>query len=172
MALLKLTTLTMSIGDRWELLFFRQIVVKNGELVSKTIKKEEYQLCQATFTQGRQDLWAKIDSMENFGIAARGLALTVDLLVNPSILTNGGIIEWFLGTACIYEEFDAELHAQVFKDGITLCCTRIRAYLEGTEENTPPRITTIPEEIAQRIVHLKEATRHNVKPFIIPDEGA
>lgn len=96
--------------------------------------------------------------MENFGIAARGLALVVVLLVHPSILTKGEVMEWLLATACLYEEFDAELHvpaaAQVFKDGITLYYTSVRAYLEGTEEKSPPSITTIPEELAQRFEHL------------------
>lgn len=31
--------------------------------------------------------------MENFGIAGRGLALVVDLLVHPSVLTKGEMME-------------------------------------------------------------------------------
>lgn len=101
MARLKLTTLRMTLGDRWELAFFGPVVAKNGELVSKTIKKEANQFSEATNTQKRLDLWAKIDTMENVGIATRGLALAVGLLAHPSILTRGEVMEWFLATACL-----------------------------------------------------------------------
>lgn len=102
--------------------------------------------------------------------------MAVGLLMHPSILTKGEVMEWFLVTACLYEEFDAELHvpaaAQVFKDGITFYYTRIRAYLERTEEKVRPRITTIPEDLAQRLVHLREVTRHRANPGIIPEQDA
>lgn len=176
MDLLKLTTLRMTLGDRWDLTFFGPIVVKNGETVSKTIKKEAHKFAEATFTQERQDLWAKIDSMENFGIAARVLALAAEMIVHPSIITKGEIMEWFFNTACLYEEFDAKLHVQeavqLFKEGVTLYYTRVRAYLEGTEEAAPPRITKVPDVLKHRIMHLKEVTRHRVGPSIIPDQGA
>lgn len=66
------------------------MVSKSGETVSRTIKKEAIQLSQTKYTQERQELWAKLDSMENFGIEARGLALKADLLVHPSIITKEG----------------------------------------------------------------------------------
>lgn len=176
MALLKLTTLRMTLGDRWDLVFFGPLVAKNGEMVSNTIKKESNQFSEATYTSERQDLWAKIDTMENFGIAARGLALAADLLVHPSIITKGEILEWFLFTACLFEEYDAQLHVQkavqLFREGVTLYYTRIRACLEGTEEQLPPRITVVPDVLKQRVAHLREVTRHRVGPSIIPDQGA
>lgn len=93
MALLKLATMRMKIADRWELAFFGPIVAKNSELVSKTIKKEANQFTESTFTQERQDHWAKLSSMESFRVAARGLALAVEQLVHPSILTKGEVEE-------------------------------------------------------------------------------
>lgn len=175
-ALLKLTTLRMTLGDSLELVFFGPMVVKNGELVNKTIKKEANQFSEATFTQERQDQWAKIDNMDNFGIAARGMALAVDLLVHPFILTKEQVMGWFLTTACIYEEYDAQLHvqaaAQIFKEGITLYYSRVRAYLERTEEAAPPRLTTTPEVLMHRIAHVREVKRLMVGSYIIPEQDA
>lgn len=85
-------------GDRWDLAFFGPLVAKNGERVSKTIKKEAHHFSEATYTSERQDLWAKMESMENFRITARGLSLAVELLLHPSILTKGEVTEWFLTT--------------------------------------------------------------------------
>lgn len=79
-------------------------MAKNGKLVGKTINKEAHQISEATFNQERQDLWDKLDTMENFGIAARGLALAVEMLVHQSIMTKGEVTEWFLTTSCLYEE--------------------------------------------------------------------
>lgn len=95
MALLNLTTLLMNLGDRLELAFFGLMVDKNGEMVRKTIKKEAKQYSKATQIQERQEIWEKIDSKKNFGIAARGLALAMDLLMHPSIITKGKVMEWF-----------------------------------------------------------------------------
>lgn len=93
MDLLKLIKLRMTMGDRWKLDFFGPMVAKNGEVVSKTIKKEANQLSEATYTQEREDIWSKLEDMANFGIAARGLAAAVDLFVNPSIITKGEVME-------------------------------------------------------------------------------
>lgn len=176
MALLKLTTLRMTVEDRWELSFFGPMVAKKGEMISKTIKEVTNQLTEATYTQERQDLWAKLHIMENFGIAARGLAMAIDLLVHPSIITKGEVMEWFLRTVTLYDEYDAQLQVQaaikIFKDGITLYYTRVRSYLEGTEECPPPRITKVPEVLEQRIEHLREVTRLQVGGSAISDQGA
>lgn len=51
MALLKFTTLGRTHGDRWELALLGPIVAKNGELVSKTIKKEAKQFSDAKYTK-------------------------------------------------------------------------------------------------------------------------
>lgn len=83
-----------------DLAFFGPLVAKNGERVSKTIQNEANNFADATFTLERQDLWAKLDSMENFGISARVLALAVDILVHPSIITKGEVME-FLTTSCM-----------------------------------------------------------------------
>lgn len=93
--------------------------------------------------------------MQNFDIATRGLALAVDMVVHPSILTKGKVMECFLVTKCLYEEYDAQLHVQeavqMFKEGITLYYTRLMAYLEGTEGAAPPRIMQVLKVLKQRI---------------------
>lgn len=95
--------------------------------------------------------------MENFGIAALGLASAIDLLVHPSIITKGEVMDLFMTTACLYEEFDAQLHVQaavqIFKEGITVFYTLLRAYLEDTEESPLPRVCNVPELHLQRIAH-------------------
>lgn len=50
MALLNFTTLRMTLGEMWYLAFFVPLVAKNGEMVSKTIKKEANQFSEAAFT--------------------------------------------------------------------------------------------------------------------------
>lgn len=82
MDLLKLTTMRMTHADRWDLTFFGQVVAKNGELVSKTIKMEVNQFVEAVYTQERQDLWAKPTDMGSLEIVVRGLELAVNLLVH------------------------------------------------------------------------------------------
>lgn len=79
------------------------LLAKNREMISKTIQTDANQFSEAPFTEERQDLWAKIDNIENFGIDARDLALAMDLLMNPSIITKAEVMEWFLCTACLYE---------------------------------------------------------------------
>lgn len=51
--------------------------------------------------------------MEKFGIAPKGLALAVDLLVHLSIVAKAEIMEWFLITSSIYEDFNAQMTVQV-----------------------------------------------------------
>lgn len=51
MALLKLVTMRMTLGDLWDLTFFGKVVAKNGELVNKNIKKEVHQFVEAAYTQ-------------------------------------------------------------------------------------------------------------------------
>lgn len=46
------------------------------------------------------------------------------------------------------------------------------AYLEGTEDTLPPRITDVPEVLAQRISHLSEVKCLRVGISIIPDQDA
>lgn len=48
----------------------------------------------------------------------------------------------------------------------------VRADLEGTEEQVPPRITEVPEVLKQRIAHMREVTRHQFGPYIIRDQSA
>lgn len=124
MALLKLTTLRMTLGDRWDLAFFGLLIPKNGEMVRKTIKKEASSFSEESFTLERQDLWTKLESMDKFGIADRGLAGAVELMVHPSILTKREVMEWIMTTVCLFEEYDAQLFVQdavhMFKEGVTL----------------------------------------------------
>lgn len=112
--------------------------------------------------------------MENFGIAARGLSTAIDLLAHPSIIAKGEVMEWFMTTDWLYEEFDAQLQAsiQIVKEGITAYYIRLRAYLKGTEEGPPPRINSVPEVLVQRIAHLREVKRHKVGRYIINDQDA
>lgn len=48
-------------------------------------------------------MWKKSTTIEIFGIAARDLAPPVNLLVKPSILTQGEVMESFLATANLFE---------------------------------------------------------------------
>lgn len=79
-------------------------------------------------------------------------------------------------TACLYEEFDVQLHVQtavqIFKKDKTVYYTRLRAVLEGTEESPPPRVCNVPEGLLQRITHLREVTRHKLGCYIIKDQDA
>lgn len=64
----------MTLGDRWDIYsLLRTVSSEQRERMSKTIKKEANHFSEATFILERQDLWAKLDFMENFGIAVRGL---------------------------------------------------------------------------------------------------
>lgn len=60
----------------------------------------------------------------------------------------------------------------LFKEGITAYYTRVRAFLEGTEAEPPPRLTVIPEAMQRRIEHLCEVTRQRVSRFIIAEQDA
>lgn len=100
-ALLKLKTLRMTLGVFYGLSFLGSIIARNYEIVDRTIKKEANQLSEATYTEERLDLCAKLDRMGNFGIAARGLELAVDLTVHPSTISKVETMEWFMANASI-----------------------------------------------------------------------
>lgn len=51
MVMLKLTTLRMTLEDRWDLEFVGTIIPRNGEFSRKIIKKETNQFFKATYTQ-------------------------------------------------------------------------------------------------------------------------
>lgn len=72
----------------------------------KTIKKEVNQNLEAKYTKNRQNMWERLKNVEYLEIAARRLALTVNILINISIIMKGGAIEWFLKVMQLYEEFD------------------------------------------------------------------
>lgn len=85
-------------------------------------------------------------------------------------------MELFLEVVQLYEEFDARVSItdipQIFKDGITMYFTKVRGYLEEIESAPPPRITTVPEQLQERIEHLRSDKRQKVARFIITDQGA
>lgn len=162
MAFLKLATMRMAIANRCDLALYGYIVVRNVELVSKTIKKEANRFTESTFTQERQDLWAKLVSLELIGVAAKGLDTAVEQLINRSKLTKQEVAEWHMTVAKLYEDYDSSMHVpalvSLFEEGITAYYSKVREFLEGTEGETPPRLTVIPDAMKSRIKHLCEVT--------------
>lgn len=81
-------------------------------------------------------------------------------------------MEWYLKVAQPYEEFDARINVadivQLYKDGVTLYFTTTRKYLEGTEENPPPRLSEVPEELRSRLDQIKTSNGQKVSGLLSP----
>lgn len=87
MELLKLATLRMTSADRWDLTYLGHVVVKNGIRISRSVKREGAKVEDAKYSVDRQDVWASLNSMKSFKIAALGLAAAVEEMLHPSIVT-------------------------------------------------------------------------------------
>lgn len=112
---------------------------RNGELGSEKKKKEVKQFVENAYTQGRQALWANLTDVESLEIEVQGFGLAVKILVHPSIITKGEVMEW-LKVSELYETFDGRMRfsdvVHLFKDGFTMRLARVRGYIEVTRPHS------------------------------------
>lgn len=87
-------------------LLFQADCKKNGQLIHPSIKKDTSHLAETSTCFDRQDVWALLNSMEAFGMAVRGFADSVDLLLNPDILTGAYMMNFYRRLASLYDAYD------------------------------------------------------------------
>lgn len=92
----------MTWADRWDLDYFSHVTVKNGTRVARSVKREGGKPEDPKYSPERQDVWANLNIIEAFTIAARGLAAAVDELLHPSILTYLDLLSLVCITALLY----------------------------------------------------------------------
>lgn len=159
-ALLKLATLRMTSADRWDLTYFGHVVVKNGTRVARSVMREGVKLEDPKYFLDRQDVWATLNSMEEFSIATLGLAAAVEELLQPSILTSSEVMEMFKTTAVQHAKYGSPVTVTslvvLFRNQITRYFTALRQYLTGSAKLPPSKTERKNRNLSEKSGHLRD----------------
>lgn len=147
MVLLKIVTMCMTLSDRWELAYFYHLIIKNGRMISLSIKHNSSKLEEASHSLEFQGMWVTLTSLESFTITSLGLAVAVEKVVHPSIVTSAEVLELFRHVASFYFKYDCRASktslVYLFKDNITRYYANLRKRIKNISGEPPPGLTPV-----------------------------
>lgn len=121
----------------------------------------------------RQEIWELPTTMESFGICARGLDSSVQLLAHPSAVTPAELMDLCRQIAKFYELFHCPISvtflAEIYKDHITAHFTRLRRHARQTDTEMTLQVSIIMPELRLTIEQVADSTHQRVSRYIIND---